>query len=367
MMTETKARCRWGAAMAVLLLLGLFARPRGAEAADDDKKRPPPSAIETSQEATETAVEIAKEGKLDEALPYFERAFEIADQSYDAAGNLGIAMLRLERYPEAAQYLQLALVRLPSTERERRPGLEEQLEQAKAKVVTVRVQANARFGVILVDGKEALTLPSREPIFVTPGKHTLQFEDAQLKRGEPIEFEGQAGEQLKVLAPSPRAPATVTPTTAPSTPDAGKDSSEGLSTAAIVAIVAGAATVVSGAALLGVGLTREGRRSEAEDQLAQANALDPNGGSGDGACASPSDPAVSAACGNAADELDGADDLNTPTNALIGTTIAFGAVSLAALTYALVFEDGDDGADTGLTVAPILGPHVQGLTVGGAF
>jgi hypothetical protein len=120
-------------------------------------------------------VELYGEGKFEEALVEFERAYEIAPHPL-VLYNLAGTNRELSHYDDAIQYYERFL-----TEGEGKvsPELLEkgksELAALKSRVGTILVTVDRAGAVISVDGHKAGEAPLQRPLVLGPGRHTIEI------------------------------------------------------------------------------------------------------------------------------------------------------------------------------------------------
>lgn len=120
------------------------------------------------------ANDLTRANKWSEAEPLYRAAFELR-QSYDIAGNLGVAEFRQNKYRDAAEHLAFALKSFPVTGKPAaRDTLEQTFNKAKAEVGTVTIQVNVNGAQIAIDGRPVGTSPLAGSVFVEPGSREIE-------------------------------------------------------------------------------------------------------------------------------------------------------------------------------------------------
>lgn len=220
------------------------------------------------------AVRAMKSGKYGVAYEKFKIVWE-ADRTPTTAGNLGSAELKLKKYPEAAEHLQIFLREEKDLDPDERKEAEGELALAKAQVVTLRVEVPDPGTEILIDGQLVGTSPIDHDLFVTPTPHLIIA-----RKGEAtaqIEIDDGPGSVQKVRL-EPKAP--VKPPPPPPPPPPPKPFP------ARTVLLATGAVVAAGAAGLGIGSVvtfiekgdaARSNREAAQGPNAQAEAVFKNG------------------------------------------------------------------------------------------
>jgi len=150
-------------ALALVCAGAVLAVPRVARAADTAE----------ANRHFQLGVELYDEGKFEEALVEFERAYEIAPHPlvlYNMAGT----HRELSHYDEAIQYYERFLA-----EGEGQVGADvlergkSELAALRARVGTIAVNVDREGAAVLVDGKKAGDTPLARPLVLAPGRHTI--------------------------------------------------------------------------------------------------------------------------------------------------------------------------------------------------
>jgi hypothetical protein len=238
-----------------------------------------------------------------------------------------------------------ALLGLPAdAPAEQREALKTELAAAKKRVATVlvKVETNegpvvAKTGRVLVDDKEAATLPLARPLYLEPGKRRIAIE-APDRRYIPIEADLEAGTSVAVTLRE--APAQA----APASPTDDKPLWPGIVLASI-----GAAGLGAGIGLIVVSKNKE---SDAEAM-----------GAGIGAC-NPS--SLDARCSELASTVA---DRNAFQNGAVVSFIVGGIGAAASIVYFAIPtpRETPESVAKPVALAPVLGPSAWGLSVTGAF
>ncbi|MEM6792132.1 MAG: tetratricopeptide repeat protein [Myxococcota bacterium] len=353
----------------------------------------PPEAIEAPKEATKAAVALAKADRMQEAVRYFQRAYDLDSGAVTTAGNLGVAQLALGRYREAATHLAMALERVPPTQEKRRKLLEARFAEAKAQVVALRVKTNVKVGTIYADDAPVQPVGTKRPVFLDPGPHFIQVRTAD-GESAPVSVQGAAGQDLGVVVPVPGGGVTSDEDDQPEVVPIGpvgegddksvrpqatdRDAGGGLTGAQTATIVMGSLTVVTGATALGLLVHRLGLQSDQDDLRAE---IDAASGNAPAPCAQPPADLV-APCADLSRTVQKRRDFSLADNALGWTTFALGLGTAGLLTYVLFFEEEDgDGSEgearedanavtsfpRGVRVAPLAGLQSWGLMMEGRW
>jgi hypothetical protein len=120
-------------------------------------------------------VELYGEGKFEEALVEFERAYELAPHPL-VLYNLAGTNRELSHYDDAIQYYQRFL---KEGEGKVSPELLEkgkaELDALKSRVGSIAITVDREGAVVTVDGKKAGEAPLARPLVLGPGRHTVEI------------------------------------------------------------------------------------------------------------------------------------------------------------------------------------------------
>lgn len=95
-------------------------------------------------------------------------------QHWQIAGSLGQVELKLAKHRDAALHLAVFLREAKDVPPEEMKRVREWLEQAKAKVAVLTIEAAPPGSEILLDGLKIGQAPLREEVYVEPGKHLVE-------------------------------------------------------------------------------------------------------------------------------------------------------------------------------------------------
>lgn len=229
----------------------------------------PPASAASDTDVSVQAMQLYNEGlkaaklsQWDKARTFYLGAWRV-QQHWQIAANLGRAEFKVGKHRDAAEHLAYFLREAPKIEPDDRQKTEELLEQAKAKVGTLKITARPDGAEIRIDGVSIGTAPLKGDVFVEPGGHLF---DARLPGYQPLQvtqdvgvgWRGRIDLRLDKVAPEkggdPLPPPTVVPP--PPVPPGGPSKA--------VVVVGG---VFAGlAAVAGVGLTI-GAKSQLDARL----------------------------------------------------------------------------------------------------
>jgi hypothetical protein len=257
------------------------------------------------------------------------------------AGNLASCELKLGMFREAAEHITFFLSnQTQDTPPGRREAGEAVLKEASAKIATIRVRVDLDGADVLVDGRSAGTAPLSTPIFLEPGKHTIEArQDGYSTARVPVEASAGLSKDIALLlTPARRTEPMPVPKRQAMWP---------------VVVGAGAA-----AAFLGGGVVftvvSNGKAADADTKQAELF-----GKSGSNAC-------VGKMVGDCA-TLKGLNKSSDTFRGLaVGGYVTAGVLGVAALTYAL-WPSAKSEPGVGLHAAPMIGAGTAGLVLGGKF
>ena len=278
---------------------------------------------------------LFEQKKYDQAYVAFVAAWALKRHPQIAA-NLADCEVKLGKYRDAAEHF-MFMVRDPNGESqpEEKQEAQRRLKEVQAKIGTLAITVNVGGAEVLLDGKPVGMSPLSEPVFVDPGSHTIEARK-----------DGYSSSKATTIASA--GSSSVLPLELQSSEPSEKKST-GL-------LVGGTALT---AVLLGSGIVftvvSSGKASSADTLL---NTLHTTGGPRP--CVSGK---LAADCATLASLNQGSD---TFRNLAIVGYAAAGAVGIATLTYALLPAK-KEAPRVGVTVAPLLGGGVGGLSVSGEF
>lgn len=200
-------------------------------------------------------------GRLDLAEWAFQAAWA-KKRTHDTAANLGLVELKLGKHRAAADHLAWALEHSPPTDpTDTRRRVLERLDDAKAHVVTYRVQADVDGAEIVVAGAPAAAATKKGapvPVFADPGPVHIVVRRASY---EPFaaSLEGAAGDSRDV-------PAHLAPVSVPPSPAPGETSSRPAGRSHLPELLLGAGGVAATATAVGF-LVAAGNSTEEADGL----------------------------------------------------------------------------------------------------
>lgn len=165
------------------LCLLLFAQPAWAQPATETPSpgtetaapdaAPPDAELARAKELFRTGNTFLKSGDYHRALELFLSSRKVRP-SYQNTVNAAICFDGLERYDEALELYEAALIEFPKDlTPELREALEPKLKELRERVGSLEVSANVT-GTVTVDGRERGKLPLSSPVRVLPGERTVR-------------------------------------------------------------------------------------------------------------------------------------------------------------------------------------------------
>lgn len=216
------------------------AAPSGSAAAG----APGDNAAKSTSEIYREAVADFAAGNYERALKGFEEVWA-REKKPKAAGNLGRAELKAQKYRDAAEHLDLYLRQDAEITPDARKEAEALLTQAKTHITTLRIAANPKGAELTLDGTSVGTAPLDHDVFVDAGKHQVKaWLGAQIDTKD-VDATGGGNEILLKLDVSGAAPGG---TAAPA---------EGGFPVRTAVMIGGGALAVLGIVLLGVGAAKK--------------------------------------------------------------------------------------------------------------
>jgi len=270
------------------------------------------------------------------------------------AGNLGRTELKLGKYCDAAEHLGLFLRDQPGLTPSEQKELGAQLDEARGKVVMLRVETAQPGADVFVDGARVGTAPLGHALCLQPGKHKIEARLGELRTAEDVNEPAGATATKKLAFAPPKTAGTGGGEPTGGAPGSGN--STPFPTRTLVLAGAGLAAVAGGV-LLGVGAAQKAE--------AQGNA--------------PTDSTGTLTCsrrGGAFDrgstrECDRMRSLTSTADVVwgvgIGALTLGGAAATAAAISWLMPEPEKTRDRSTSQVAPVVGPHGAGLVWHGSF
>ncbi len=139
---------------------------------------PPPAAADDKAEAGrhfKLGVGLYGEGKFDEALVEFERAYELAPHP-SVLYNIAVTYRELSRYNEAILYFERFLREGEKAVKKKLiTQAKKELAELRARVGDVVVAVEPDGVIVSVDGREVGTTPLSGPVILGPGQHKFEL------------------------------------------------------------------------------------------------------------------------------------------------------------------------------------------------
>jgi hypothetical protein len=320
--------------MRVLRCLGItsftLAVLAGTARADDD------AFSDTARELFQKGMKAYDQQKWEQCRAALLAAFAIKRHS-QIAGNLAECELHVGAYRDAAEHAWFFAHTLrPDAAPERRAMAETALRETQKRVGAVVITVDVDDADVLVDGKSAGKTPLGAPVFVEPGRHTIEA----LHTGDPgasATVDAGAGETREVALSvkkketrPPPPPPVVVVQRRPLWP----------------VIAGGSVTLV--ALGVGAGLTVAANHKTSDANAALAMLTAPPGAN---VC-----QMYTSACATINTERQAHDALAKGT---IGAFVGAGAIGVATLGYALAALKGSPRT----SVIPVLGAHDAGVSI----
>lgn len=330
------------------IVLG-FATPSAAQLPAGPTS-PDEALSETARELFAKGVKASQQQRWDQCRAAFLAALSVKSHP-QIAGNLASCELKLGMFREAAEHITYFLGnQTQDTPTGRREAGEAVLKEASAKITTIRVRVDLDGADVLVDGRSVGKAPLSTPIFLEPGKHTIEArQDGYSTARVPVEASAGLSKDIALLLTPARSTGPIL-TPARNTEPMSVSKSQAIWP---VAVGAGAA-----AAFLGGGVVftvvSNSKASDADAKQAELLAK-----SGSNAC-------VGKMVGECA-TLKGLNKSSDTFRGLaVGGYVTAGFLGVATLTYAL-WPSAKPEARIGLHAAPMIGVGTAGLVVGGEF
>ena len=293
---------------------------------------------ETARELFAKGVKASQQQRWDQCRAAFLAALSVKPHP-QVAGNLAGCELKLGMFRDAAEHITFFLhAQKSDAPAERREAGEAVLKDASAKIATIQVRVNIEGADVLVDGRSAGTAPLSTPIFLDPGKHTIEAR----QDGYPttrVSVDASAGLSKEVaLLLTPTGNTMPVPKSRAKWP---------------IAVGAGAAGLFLGG---GIAFTVVSNGKASDADLKQTELL---GKDGHNACS-----------GKSAGDCATLKGLNRSSDTFrglaVGGYVTAGILGAAALTYAL-WPSAKPEARVGVRAAPMLGAGTAGVVFGGEF
>jgi hypothetical protein len=334
---------------AILLSFGFLVAPLAfpaRAAAQPSAQAPADAESARADDFAHRANDLALKHQWAEAESLYREAWTLK-QSYDIAGNLGIAAFALGKYRDAAEHLSFALMHFPANGKpEHRNLLREKLAKARAEVGARVIEVTAAAGVgsnvvagaeVLVDGKRIGVSPLDGEVFLEPGTRTIVVRYSDYETATRTIDVGKGTSDTVTLALRPAKP----PPWKPGVP---------------LIVSAGVLAAAGIAAGLGLTVAANGKAADRAGLLAKV---------GESGCAHPS----SASAADCSTLLSAANSQSTLSNGAVAAFATGGALALVTVglaTWANITRPPPrDGVR--IQVAPALGAAERGVVVSGTW
>ncbi len=162
------------AAASISLALPFVAAAQPAPAPTEQSAPKAPNSADPADELFAQGNEAFDKGALDTAYDLYQKAWALK-RTFDIAGNLGQVELKLGRFRDAAEHLDFTIRLFPPTGKAApREAIRRALMAARKEVGALTVTVNVQGASVLIDGKSVGLSPFEAPIFVDPGKRTVE-------------------------------------------------------------------------------------------------------------------------------------------------------------------------------------------------
>lgn len=171
----------------------------------------------TESERAELTEQLLQQGKqafenkrYEEAYEYLGRAFRL-HQSYRTACALGQIELELDKFRDAAEHLQICILRYPAEDpQQARERVLDGLREARRHVAVFEPTVNSTGATLLINGVELGTTPFESDLFVEPGLRRITvrkpgYKDVSAElffpAGGTVEWHGETVEERRTPTP----------------------------------------------------------------------------------------------------------------------------------------------------------------------
>jgi tetratricopeptide (TPR) repeat protein len=292
--------------------------------------------------------------------------------AFDAIGLLGQTELALGKYREAAEHLSLAIRNTPQDKAaEALPIFKQDLETAKARVVTLRIVVDKPDAEITIDNKVINKSPVDYEIYVEPGSRTIlathptdgsakSVIDVAAGESRVINLTIGKADDNKAIAPLKYKPSDLDkPSKFEVNQPPVNERHSGIETKTIVLIAGGAVTLAAGVTATVFGLKARSAEDDA-DSLAKKAANE----YGDHRCSSPAAQG-SALCADIRSKLDDHDSAARVFNIML--PIAGIAAVTTGILYAVLPSKSTRESSSKISFVPFANEQSRGLIIQGSF
>jgi hypothetical protein len=296
-----------------------------------------------------------REGKFSKAQASYKAAWALDLHSQRLVNNLGMTELQLGMFRDAAEHLTIAL-RLADPNDPKRPRIQTQLNEARAKVGTITLKLNTD-GVEIVQIETGATYmaPLVDPIFVDPGHVSFRIRREGFLSQEKV-FDIKAGETASADITLERAPGYdgKSAGTGTATTGGGTTVTPRSKVPAFVLGGVGLAGLIIGGALVGVAAGKNGENETNAPKDANGNPL----------CGRTASSGEDARC---AGLRTNADTINSLGNTGIGLLVGGGVLVAAGAIYLLLPPSKASADKRSSKLVPVVGHEGGGLVWTGSF
>lgn len=148
--------------------------PAGSPPATAAAGAPSNGAHDAADELFAKGNEAFDAGDLEGAYALYQKAWALK-RTYDIAGNLGQVELKLGKFRDAAEHLEFTLRLFPPTGKTApREAIRRAFEASRKEVAALSIRVSAQGAAVAIDGKAIGLSPFDVPVFVEPGKRTVE-------------------------------------------------------------------------------------------------------------------------------------------------------------------------------------------------
>ena len=196
-----------GAFLVATVATGLSLAPLAAVAEEDsdaDRRARAKELLDRGDEQLRRGNALREQGRADEAISEYESALATYRAAYDEFPEPRIyypiarAEENLGRYLDAHRHYQLLLDEADELSDRLRADVERRQEAVRERIGALVIQADPPGARVAIDGVDAGRGPFREPIFVSPGQHTLEI-SAGNHRSRRLDLEVEESEAVRVV------------------------------------------------------------------------------------------------------------------------------------------------------------------------
>ncbi|WP_437944705.1 hypothetical protein WME98_27575 [Sorangium sp. So ce296] len=316
---------------------------------------------EATAETIRRAEQARRAGRWDEAAAAYRNAWKsTGDPRW--AGELGLAVLSLRRYRDAAEHLRRALEAEDALAPDRKARVQQGLRRAAQEVAAVAIVVGKPEAEVFVDGRRVGQGLATYVVYVEPGRHEARATLAGHEDGVG-RFEAQRGDTPAIglaLKEKPKPPAprpAAAPPAAASAPGPAAMRPAGEGTAVGPAIRIGGLALASAGVVVGAGFAlawavKDGETATLREQIRSV--------SGENGC-SLKKGITDARCPHLRDALEARDALGLVAVASFVASSVIGAAALSSFWWAPAPDEG------GVRVVPRATAHGGSIRIEGAW